>query len=81
VPRTRIERIAEEKTGISGDTAIRLGLALGTTPNFWMNLQTRFEIETARARLPAEIAAQIIRVNAPSEEGTRRSRAKPHHAA
>jgi antitoxin HigA-1 len=47
VPRTRIERIAREKIGITGDTAIRLARVLGTTPQFWMNLRSRFEIETA----------------------------------
>jgi antitoxin HigA-1 len=38
VPRTRIERIANEKLGITGDTAIQLARVLGTTPEFWMNL-------------------------------------------
>lgn len=51
VPRTRIERIANEKLGITGDTALRLGRVLGTGPELWMNLQGRFETETARAAL------------------------------
>ena len=51
VPRTRIERIAREELGITGDTALRLGKALGTTPEFWMNLQSRYEIERARIAL------------------------------
>ena len=37
VPRTRIERIAKEKTGITADTALRLSKALGTTPQLWLN--------------------------------------------
>jgi len=56
VPRTRIERIAREELGISGDTAVRLGKALRTTPEFWMNLQKRFELETALAALGSKIA-------------------------
>jgi addiction module HigA family antidote len=48
VPRTRIERIAEEKTGITADTALRLGIFFGTTAEFWMNLQDRHELEIAR---------------------------------
>jgi antitoxin HigA-1 len=32
VPRTRVERIAEETTGITADTALRLSKVLGTTP-------------------------------------------------
>ena len=51
VPRTRIERIAGERLGITGDTALRLGKVLGTGPELWMNLQARFETETARATL------------------------------
>jgi antitoxin HigA-1 len=48
VPRTRIERIAKEETGITVDTALRLGAYFHTTPEFWMNLQNKFELETAR---------------------------------
>ncbi len=55
VPRTRIERIANEKLGITGDTAVRLGRVLGTGPELWMNLQGRFETETARAALGKEL--------------------------
>jgi addiction module HigA family antidote len=48
VPRTRIERIMREEVGITGDTAVRLGKVLGTTPEFWMNLQGRYEVERAK---------------------------------
>jgi antitoxin HigA-1 len=48
VPRTRIERIAGEQTGISADTALLLGAYFRTTPEFWLNLQSKFELETAR---------------------------------
>jgi addiction module HigA family antidote len=48
IPRTRIERIAREELGISGDTALRLGKLFGVDPQFWLNLQSRYEIETAK---------------------------------
>ena len=51
LPRTRIERIAAEAIGISADTALRLGKALGTTPTLWLNLQTDYDVETARRML------------------------------
>ena len=51
VPRTRIERIAAEKLGITGDTAVRLGKVLGTGPEVWMNLQAKYETETAKIAL------------------------------
>jgi len=39
---------ADETTGITADTALRLGIFFGTTAEFWMNLQDRFELEIAR---------------------------------
>lgn len=57
VPRTRIERIATEETGISTDTALRLGRYFGTTPAFWLNLQREYEIDVLDREIGAEIAA------------------------
>jgi addiction module HigA family antidote len=57
VPRTRIERIANEETSITADTALRLGIALNTTPEFWMNLQADFDPQMAKAELRAGIRA------------------------
>ena len=48
---TRIERIAAEKLGITGDTAVRLGKVLGAGPELWMNLQAKYETETAKIAL------------------------------
>jgi antitoxin HigA-1 len=47
VPRTRIERIASEQTGITADTALRLAKALGTTAQLWLNLQNDYDIQLA----------------------------------
>lgn len=55
VPRTRIERIVSEHTGISADTALRLSKLFGTTPVFWLNLQTRFDIETAERQIHGDL--------------------------
>ena len=56
LPRTRIERIAREEMGISADTALRLGKLFGTTPAFWLNLQSRYDLLTAEAELAEELA-------------------------
>lgn len=48
LPRTRIERIASEQTGIKADTALRLAKALDTTPELWLNLQTDHDIQIAK---------------------------------
>jgi len=55
VPRTRIERVVSEITGVTADTALRLGKLFGTTPGFWMNLQARYDLECAAAELEDEI--------------------------
>ena len=55
LPRTRIERIAAETTGITADTALRLGKALGTSAQLWMNLQNRYDVEVARRQLGKQL--------------------------
>jgi addiction module HigA family antidote len=61
VPRTRVERIASESTGITADTALRLGRALGTSAQLWLNLQNRYDIETAERAIGPKLA-RIARV-------------------
>src|ERR1700724_3499607 len=51
VPRTRIERIANEETAITADTALRLGKALGTSAQLWLNLQNEFDMRTAKSQI------------------------------
>jgi addiction module HigA family antidote len=57
IPRTRIERIAREETGVTADTALRLAKVFRTTPVFWMNLQSRYEVEKVKGERAAEIDA------------------------
>lgn len=51
LPRTRIERTASEQIGITGDTALRLAKALGTTAQLWLNLQTDYDVQVAKRDL------------------------------
>jgi len=44
VPRTRIERLVNEETSMSIDTARRLSKAFGTSVEFWMNLQMQYDL-------------------------------------
>lgn len=41
--------------GISADTALRLGRYVGTTDRFWLNLQTRFDLEVQKDALGAQL--------------------------
>jgi addiction module HigA family antidote len=65
VPRTRVERIAAESTGISADTALRLSKALGTSAQVWLNLQNRYDVETAQRSIGKQLA-KIARLTAPA---------------
>jgi addiction module HigA family antidote len=56
VPRTRIERIAAESTGITADTALRLGKALGTSAQLWLNLQNRYDMQMAEQAIGKQLA-------------------------
>lgn len=47
LPRTRIERLANEQTGVTADTALRLAKALGTTAQLWLNLQNDYDVQIA----------------------------------
>lgn len=51
VPRPRIERIVRERNPVTPDTALRLARFFGTTPVYWLKLQTRFDLETAQDKL------------------------------
>jgi antitoxin HigA-1 len=55
----RIAEIVHNRRRISADTALRLGLFFGTTPEFWMNLQAHYDLKVARRTLPPETAERI----------------------
>jgi addiction module HigA family antidote len=46
VPANRISLIVNEKRGISADTAARLGRYFGTSAQYWLNLQNRFDLDS-----------------------------------
>ena len=49
VPPRRINEIVHGRRSITADTALRLGKALGMTPEYWLNLQRMYDLEVARA--------------------------------
>ena len=51
VPVGRISEIIHGKRGITTDTALRLSVYFGTTPEFWINLQTRYDLKLAKEEL------------------------------
>lgn len=55
----RIAEIVNNRRRITADTALRLGLYFGNSPEYWMNLQTHYDLKTARDKLPADEAVRI----------------------
>lgn len=51
VPRTRIERLVKGVTNMTPDTALRLARAFNTTPAYWMNMQTDYDMATATKKI------------------------------
>jgi addiction module HigA family antidote len=47
VPNNRVSAILAEKRALTGDTALRLAKALGTTPEVWLNVQKTYELRVA----------------------------------
>ena len=59
VPPRRINEIVHGKRSISADTALRLGRFFGTAPQFWLNLQSRFDLEVAEDLLAERLEKEV----------------------
>jgi addiction module HigA family antidote len=55
----RIAEIVNNRRRITADTALRLGLFFGTSPEFWQNLQAHYDLKLARRALSPETAERI----------------------
>lgn len=59
VPSGRVTDIINGKRGITADTALRLGRRLGTSAQFWMNLQTKHDLIVAEEKLGKRLAIEV----------------------
>lgn len=57
VPRTRIERLVKGSTGVTTDTALRLGRFFRSSPDMWLNMQTSWDLVIERAETIEELNA------------------------
>jgi antitoxin HigA-1 len=57
VPTHRVTSIIKGQRGVTGDTALRLGHFFGNSPQFWLNLQSLYELRVAGNRSGAEISS------------------------
>lgn len=61
VPSGRITGILNEKRGITADTALRLGRYFGNNPQFWLNLQSQYDLAVAERELGAKVSREVRR--------------------
>jgi addiction module HigA family antidote len=63
VPPRRINEIVHGKRSITADTALRLGRFFGISPQFWLNLQTRFDLEVTEDLLAERLEKEVQVLN------------------
>jgi addiction module HigA family antidote len=59
VPAPRINDIVRERRAVTPDTALRLSRYFGTTPEFWLNLQTAYDLKVAQRELKGRINKEV----------------------
>src|SRR2546421_6249739 len=59
VPPRRINEIVRGLRSVSADTALRLSRYFGTSERFWLNLQTRYDLEVEKDRLGARLLSEV----------------------
>jgi addiction module HigA family antidote len=59
VPARRVNEIVHGKRAISADTALRLSRYFSTSDRFWLNLQTRYDLEVQRERLKDRLEREV----------------------
>lgn len=64
VPPIRINEIVHCRRSITADTALRIGQALGITPEFWLNLQRMYDLDLARASTDISTIEPLVEASA-----------------
>lgn len=64
VPQVRVSEIVRGRRAITADSALRIGKALDTTPEFWLNLQRMYDLDIARGK--ADLRDIVPLVSTPS---------------
>ena len=69
VPPRRINEIVQGKRSITADTALRLSRYFGLSERFWMNLQTRYDLEKEKDRLRGRLEREVKVLATPGSAG------------
>jgi len=82
VPPRRINEIILHKRSVTADTALRLGRYFGTSEQFWLNLQSEYDLDVERDRLGDRLDAEVAAIREPPHAGNERdSRVSPRISA
>jgi addiction module HigA family antidote len=83
VPARRVNEIVLHKRGITADTALRFGRYFGTSEQFWLNLQSEYDLDVERDRLGDRLNSEVVKPRVSAASATLRSRgtAKPARSA
>jgi len=66
VPAPSVYDIVHEERGISPEMALRLGYVLGTTPDFWLNLQSEYDLRVVRNQKEAIVKLEVRPIKVPA---------------
>lgn len=66
VPPRRINEIVHGARAVSADTALRLGRYFGVDPQFWLGLQSRYDLEIERERLKSRLEREVRVLSSPA---------------
>ncbi|MFN7941125.1 MAG: HigA family addiction module antitoxin [Thermoanaerobaculia bacterium] len=73
VPPRRVNEIVLGKRSISADTALRFGIYFRTSPQLWLNLQSRHDLEVEKDRLGDRLRKQVVELAPGSTAASRRA--------
>ena len=68
VPQIRIHDIVNCRRSITADSALRIGRALGMTPDFWLNLQRMYDLDVARAKTNVSGIKPLVATGSPLKD-------------
>ena len=72
-PARRINEVVRGRRSITADTALRIGLALGMTPESWRNLQTLYDLDVARASADLDAIRPLVAASSHASSFSQRS--------
>jgi antitoxin HigA-1 len=81
VPPRRVNEIVLHKRGVSADTALRFSRFFGTSAEFWLNLQSQYDLDVEGDRLGSRLEAEVVEFSARWAHSKEKPQVKPKRAA